>query len=131
MSEDVTPKDDELAEFRVSPEIVAQIAAAKAAAKLPVKRKRATGRFVIASFEGVAAASAAFQDRRMLVWLFLVYQARLKDITSVDVTNQALAALGVDRQTKYRALKSLEAAGLISVERRGKRSPHVTLLHAL
>ena len=131
MSDYMTPEDDELAEFRVPPVAVAQIAATKAATKRAVKRQRATGRFVIAPVEGVVSAGAAFEDRRMLVWLFLVYQARLEGGTSVRLTNQALSVWGVDRQTKYRALRSLEVAGLISVERRGKRSPQVTLLHAL
>ena len=35
---------------------------------------------------------------------------------------------GVQADAKRRALRKLEMAGLITVERRGKRSPHVTLL---
>jgi hypothetical protein len=35
---------------------------------------------------------------------------------------------GVQADAKRRALRKLERAGLIKVERRGKRSPHVTLL---
>ncbi len=66
----------------------------------------------------------------MLLWLFLIYEARLRNVTSVKVTNKAMVDWGIDRRTKYRALKRLEAVGLIRVERCGKSSPVVTLLQA-
>jgi hypothetical protein len=44
------------------------------------------------------------------------------------LTNASLERFVITRQAKYRALKALEAAGLISVSYRGKRSPEVTIL---
>ena len=46
---------------------------------------------------------------------FILAQARLNDF-------------GISRRAKYRALEALEAAGLISVERRPKKSPVVAIL---
>jgi DNA-binding transcriptional ArsR family regulator len=42
--------------------------------------------------------------------------------------NARLAAQGVDRQAKRRALTTLEKAGLITVERRGRKPPRITLV---
>jgi hypothetical protein len=44
------------------------------------------------------------------------------------VSNIVLEEWGVQADAKRRALRKLEMAGLITVERRGKRSPQVTLL---
>ncbi len=45
------------------------------------------------------------------------------------LTTDILARLGVtDRFTKYRALKTLEEAGLIQVDREQGRNPFVTIL---
>jgi predicted transcriptional regulator len=38
-----------------------------------------------------------------------------------------LAELGIDRQTKYRTLKKLAAAGVITVKHNGQHAPVVTL----
>jgi hypothetical protein len=44
------------------------------------------------------------------------------------LSNALLAKYGVHRNSKYRALAELEAAGLIRVDRWGKRAPRITLL---
>jgi hypothetical protein len=46
----------------------------------------------------------------------------------IKVGNAALGQLGVDRHTKLEDLRRLEAAGLITVRRRYKASPEVTVL---
>jgi CTP-dependent riboflavin kinase len=46
---------------------------------------------------------------------------------TVDLPNGDLKALGISRQTKYRALAQLESAGGLTVETRNGRSVRVTL----
>jgi hypothetical protein len=93
------------------------------------QRKRVEGRFVIVGLSGLIAAAATVDDRPLLVWLFLIHQARLRNVRSVKVTNRALAEWGVDRFTKYRMLEKLEVAGLIEVEQSPGSNPTVTLKH--
>ena len=51
-----------------------------------------------------------------------------KNALTFPVSNVKLRELGIDRYSKRRGLGALEAASLIAVERRGKKSPLVTLL---
>jgi hypothetical protein len=63
-----------------------------------------------------------------LVVLMLVYRkCVMKRCTTVSLTNRDLAALGIGRMSKYRALAELEAAGALTVETRNGRSVRVTL----
>ena len=48
---------------------------------------------------------------------------------SVYLNNILCLRFGVDRNAKYRALVSLEGAGLIVVKRKRGRSPLVTILN--
>jgi hypothetical protein len=55
----------------------------------------------------------------------------LKGLRKADtfiVSNLMLRDWGIQPDAKQRALRALEKAGLIRVERRGKRSPRVTLV---
>jgi DNA-binding transcriptional ArsR family regulator len=49
---------------------------------------------------------------------------------TVLLSNVEVKRLGISRQAKWRALAALENAGLITVERRGKSSPLVTIVVA-
>jgi hypothetical protein len=60
------------------------------------------------------------------IWLLhLSWKARS---LTFSVPNGQLGARGVSRKAKYRALQQLEAAGLITVERRNRKPPLVTLV---
>jgi hypothetical protein len=61
----------------------------------------------------------------------LWYLYRLKKSKSFVLAQARLDGFGITRQAKYRALEALEAAGLISVERRPKKGPVVTILDEL
>jgi hypothetical protein len=52
----------------------------------------------------------------------------LRRSNSFTVSNLMMQEWGVQRDAKARALRALEKAGLITIERRGKRSPRVTLV---
>jgi hypothetical protein len=62
------------------------------------------------------------------VGLGLWFLRGLRRSNSFTVSNLMMREWGVQPDAKTRALRVLEKAGLIAVERRGKRSPRVTLI---
>jgi hypothetical protein len=64
----------------------------------------------------------------LLVGLFLWHLRGLRRSDSVIVSNLMAHEWGIEPDAKWRALRKLEKAGLITVGRRGKRSPRVTLI---
>jgi hypothetical protein len=74
------------------------------------------------------AAFRALGCLHAFVWLYLHYRVWAEGTRTVPLPNKSLTKAGVSRQVKYRALTRLERAGIIRVERRGRRSPLVTLL---
>jgi DNA-binding transcriptional ArsR family regulator len=64
----------------------------------------------------------------LLVGLALWHIKGLRKVDTFIVSNLMLEGWGIQPDAKSRALRKLERAGLITVERRGKRSPQVTLL---
>jgi hypothetical protein len=64
----------------------------------------------------------------LLVGLALWHLKKLRQADTFTVSNLMLQEWGVQPDAKSRALRALERAGLIRVERRCKRSPHVTLV---
>jgi DNA-binding transcriptional ArsR family regulator len=65
------------------------------------------------------------------VGLALWYLRGLKHSDSFIVSNLTMREWDVLPDAKSRALRKLEKAGLITIERRGKRSPRVTLVMPL
>jgi hypothetical protein len=63
-----------------------------------------------------------------LVGLALWHIRGLRKSNTFIVSNLMLRDWGIQADAKSRALRKLERAGLIRVERHGKRSPQVTLL---
>ena len=66
--------------------------------------------------------------KALLVGLALWHIRGLRKADTFIVSNLMLQDWGVQPDAKGRALRKLENAGLIKVERRGKRSPQVTLV---
>lgn len=64
----------------------------------------------------------------LLVGLALWHLKKLRQADSFTVSNLMLQEWGVQPDAKSRALRALERAGLIRVERRSKRSPLVALI---
>jgi hypothetical protein len=96
-------------------------------AAVPIKRKRAEP-FARISLSWAAMAAAATNCPRALVWIWLVYRAWQTKSTTVSVPNSALVKLGVSREVKRLALRQLERAGLVTIERHTRKTPAVTLL---
>ena len=72
--------------------------------------------------------AAKLPGRSLHVGLLLWYLAGPAQSASVHLSNTLSLRFGVDRNAKYRALLSLEGAGLIVTIRRRGRSPWVTIL---
>jgi len=66
--------------------------------------------------------------KALLVGLALWHIRGLRKNHTFIVSNLMLRDWGIQPDAKSRALRKLERAGLITVERRGKCSPQVTLL---
>jgi DNA-binding transcriptional ArsR family regulator len=64
----------------------------------------------------------------LLVGLALWYLKGLRRADAFIVSNLMVAEWGIQPDAKSRALRKLEKAGLISIKRRGKRSPLVSLI---
>jgi hypothetical protein len=92
----------------------------------PVKRQNATPS-VMLSLAWVAKAAFATNCPKAMVWVWLVYRAWQTKNQTVAVPNGALAKYGVSRKVKSLALRQLEASGLITIERRTRKTPIVTL----
>jgi hypothetical protein len=74
-----------------------------------------------------AVAFKALNNLQAFVWIFLQYMAWKSPGKPFAVSNSALVPYGISRKVKMAALESLEAAGLISLVKREKRAPIVTL----
>jgi hypothetical protein len=60
--------------------------------------------------------------------LFLIYEHWRGGGRPIRLSNVMLAGDGVDRRSKWRALRELESFGLVRVERRARKSPLIALL---
>jgi hypothetical protein len=73
-------------------------------------------------------AAKATNTPKAMVWVWLAYLAWEQGSNTFKLPNGRLQIRGVGRHTKARALRQLEEAGLIRVDRPGKKSPVVTLI---
>lgn len=74
--------------------------------------------------------AAQLQGKSLQVGLSLWFLAGLTSSKTVKLSQSTLCDFGVNRHCKYRALKWLEDAKLISVKGENGQSPEVTLLAA-
>ena len=74
------------------------------------------------------ARAAHLPGRSLHVAILLWYAAGLQKSPTVSLPNTLARRFGIERNTKYRALKWLERAGLVAVENNTGQAPRVTLL---
>lgn len=74
--------------------------------------------------------ASQLQGKSLQVGLSLWFLAGLTNSKTVKLSQSTLCDFGVNRHCKYRALKWLEEARLISVKGENGQSPEVTLLAA-
>jgi DNA-binding MarR family transcriptional regulator len=75
--------------------------------------------------------ASRLSGKSLAVGLCLWRLASATKFKTVKLSNSEVAALGIDRHAKTRALKKLEAAGLIEVIHHRGRFPRVTILNAV
>jgi hypothetical protein len=113
--------------FNLPPEVVAELAKAKP--KRHGKRPKRTAPFLQVPHAAIVAGSQVLRgSKQFLVWLYVFHRVWSDKNQTVVVANQTLDCWGVRRKEKYKALRLLEEAGLVSVQWRARRSPLVTLL---
>jgi hypothetical protein len=94
----------------------------------PKPSRRQVDAFVALPLSWAAEASTATNCQKAMVWLWLVHRMRKTKTNTVTMANGALAKYGISRRVKSSALRQLEEAGLITVERRPRKTPVVTVL---
>jgi hypothetical protein len=88
------------------------------------KRQRQFVQLPLALVDKVACHS---RDKTFAVLCYLLHENWKQGGGPIKVPNGFLNKLGVGRGAKSRALKKLERLGIISVERRDRKSPIVTI----
>jgi DNA-binding transcriptional ArsR family regulator len=95
--------------------------------ELPSVRARRERRFFPALSEPLFARLIALPGKSLGVYLILLQRSRIEKSNPVTLTSTYLSRFGLTRQDKRRALSVLEGAGLIRVEKRGRKNPLVWL----
>lgn len=75
------------------------------------------------------AAAAALPGRALHVGIALWFWAGMRKIDTVPLSLTGMLAFGVSRTSAARALRCLEEAGLVTVQRRRGRKPLVIIHH--
>ena len=91
-------------------------------------KPKSTERFVKVPLRWAEQATRATNTPKAFVWIWLLHLAWRAKAHTFPISNGQLAAYGVTRLDKHRALRELEAAGLIKVVRQSRKTPIVTLL---
>ena len=73
--------------------------------------------------------------QELAVWLFILRERRVRQAIgqplTFALTNATLVPWGIGKRTKARTVRKLAAAGLITVERDGFKSPRVMVCEPL
>jgi hypothetical protein len=93
---------------------------------VPKTRRQKVDPFAKVPLRWATAAAKATRTPKALVWVLLLHEVWKTKGAPFPLSNERLSRYGVTRETKRRALAEMEAAGLITVERRRGRAPVVT-----
>jgi CRP-like cAMP-binding protein len=99
-----------------------------AAAKAEQIAKRRQNQFVRFPLSWADKLRTARRTATYRVAMHLLFQCWKSNTRAVSLSNMALAAAGVSRREKWRALAELEQLGLIRVGRHPRKSPTITVL---
>jgi hypothetical protein len=83
--------------------------------------------FVKAPLWWIEAAAKATGSPTTLVLIELLYASWKARSSTFPMANVRLAKMGISRKVKYRVLRDLERAGMISVERPSRKTLIITL----
>jgi hypothetical protein len=85
--------------------------------------------FVILDYERTLAAAGQLRNAPLAVLLELAHQSFKTHRNTVPLSNVRFRPIGISPDAKVRALRQLEAVGMISLDwRGGRKTPLVTLL---
>ncbi len=122
----------DLGALALGPEKLAELASARKQPQPGLRKRLHPSRpeaFVKLPYERTLASAGRLRDAHLAVLVELAYQAFRTHRSQVPLANSALQSVGVSRQAKVRALRRLEADGMVAVDWRGARkTPLVTLL---
>ena len=114
---------------RLSSEQIAELASLQKKPSKQTKRPRISDiEFVMFPYEQFLTAAGRARNIQLAVLIELAHLRFKTHKNTVELDNKVLTTVGINRWAKYDALVGLEDAGLISVERRYKMSPLITLL---
>jgi hypothetical protein len=77
--------------------------------------------------ENLFARACVLPGKSLAVFCILWQQSRMAGRPTVVLSTSCLGRFGLSRREKTTALKALAAAGLVSVRRRPRKNPEVTL----
>jgi hypothetical protein len=104
-----------------------RVAATPPPVKIQTRKPKTADRFARVPLWWVEQAAKVTNTPGALVLVWMLYLAWKTKSNTFPLANTQLR--GVHRNTKYKMLRELEAAGLIQVSREGKKAPIVTLLY--
>jgi DNA-binding transcriptional ArsR family regulator len=113
-----------------TPAGLVRLAESKATPKPKVQAKRIAGEFLKGPIPlpWLTAVTRLSGKAPLAVALAVCFEAGRRKSNEVKLTTAILRRFSVNRKAKYRALKSLEEAGLVRVRREPRRNPVVTIL---
>jgi hypothetical protein len=111
----------DLKQHRLTPETLAKLAA------VPQKIQQRRQQFIMVPWVWVDRLARTSSANTYRVALHLLYHHWKSNRQPFPLPNGLLAMKGVTRFAKWRALDELERLGLISVEKRPRRSPRITV----
>ena len=91
-------------------------------------RSKSVDKFVQVPLWWAEQAAQATRTPKAMVWVWLLHLAWTSRSKTFRLPSERLRVRGVSHDTKGRALRDLEEAGLIQVVREVGKSPTVTLL---
>jgi hypothetical protein len=94
---------------------------------VPERVKKRKGQFVQLPLAWVDILSRDSRDKALAVLCHLLHLDWKQRGGPIKVPNGFLEMIGVGRGAKWRVLNKLESLGLISIERRGRKSPIITI----
>jgi hypothetical protein len=114
--------DLDLDELKLLPEMVRDRAVG-----LPKRIKKRRQQFVQVPLAWVDILSRDSRDKALVVLCHLLHLDWKQGGGTIKLPNGFLEMIGVGRGAKWRVLNKLESAGIISVQRRTRKSPIVTI----
>ena len=120
MVDDPDPYAD-LKQHRLTPEMLAKLAV------VPRKIQRRREHFVKVPWSWVERLAKARYTATYRVALHILYRRWKSSGKPFTLSNGMVAMEGVSRWQKWRALRELEQLGLITIERRKRKTPRITV----